>query len=476
MSSKDNYLMECFKADSSFARRGYKKEKEHPHRSKFQRDRDRTLYSKAFRRLKGKTQIFTTDNEDHLRTRLTHTLEVSQISTTISKILGLDIFLTEAIALGHDIGHTPFGHFGEEILNNILTGKEPMKVKECQYNKNLKPADKGFKHNWQSIRVLTNLERKTSEYNGLNLTDYTLWGILNHTGLSKAKNTFYIKRELNNSYYRDIFNDDTNKSWTVEGLIVRQADEIAQRHHDLEDGIITEILDRKGCIRKFRDCFKDYLDNTYYHYLLNEIKKNVDVSHIDYFLYPFSRIIIDLYVMNLIENTWENLSNLSSKYNISSSRDFHDKKETIFNKEGKEKILCLVDFNDKFKQKEEDFKKFLVDNILNSYYVHRMNGKSGFIIRNLFKAYLNNPQQLPNETIIYLYRFFHPYFLKRNLLKGTKICVSNLRDNLRSEKKNNRVFYRICLLRTVADYISGMTDNYALKQFEQLYYPAFLSI
>jgi dGTPase len=476
MSSKDNYLMECFKADSFFACRDYKKEKEHPHRSKFQRDRDRILYSKAFRRLKGKTQIFTTDNEDHLRTRLTHTLEVSQISTTISQILGLNIFLTEAIALGHDIGHTPFGHFGEDILKDILTGKETMRVKDCEYNKNLKPEDKGFKHNWQSIRVLTNLERKTSRYNGLNLTDYTLWGILNHTGLSNAKNTFYIKREFNSSYYRDIFNDDTNKSWTLEGLIVRQADEIAQRHHDLEDGIIAEILDRKGCIRKFWDCYKDYLDKTYYHYLLNEIKTNVDASHIDYFLYPFSRIIIDLYVMNLIENTWENLSNLSNKYNISNSRDFHEKKETIFHKEGKEKILCLVDFNDKFKQKEEDFKKFLIDSILNSYYVHRMNGKSGFIIRELFKAYLNNPQQLPNETIIYMYRFFHPRFLKRNLLKGTKICVSNLRDNLSSEKKNNRVYYRICLLRTVADYISGMTDNYALKQFQQLYYPAFLPI
>jgi len=143
--------------DSKHIRRPWPFEEEHKIRNKFQRDRDRILYSKAFRRLKGKTQIFPTDSEDHLRTRLTHTLEVSQIATTISNMLGLNIFLTEAIALGHDIGHTPFGHAGEDVLNEILTGEYKIRCgggeEEGIYNGDLGPDDIGFEHCWQSIEM-----------------------------------------------------------------------------------------------------------------------------------------------------------------------------------------------------------------------------------------------------------------------------------------------------------------------------------
>ena len=157
-------------------------------RNDFDRDRDRILYSKAFRRLSGKTQVFLSGKDDHIRNRLSHTLEVSQIARTITKSLELNESLTEAIAFGHDIGHTPFGHIGERTLNYIMSGCDKLRdFDDCLEN------DKGFKHNWQSIRVVTKLENKSKDYRGLNLTKYTLWGILNHSGLEnqECKSYYY---------------------------------------------------------------------------------------------------------------------------------------------------------------------------------------------------------------------------------------------------------------------------------------------
>ncbi|QXM05712.1 deoxyguanosinetriphosphate triphosphohydrolase [Crassaminicella indica] len=164
-------------------------------RTEYQRDRDRILHSKAFRRLKHKTQVFLSPEGDHYRTRLTHTLEVAQISRTIARALKLNEDLTEAIALGHDIGHTPFGHSGEKILNKI--------------HKN------GFKHNEQSLRVVEYLEKGKLGY-GLNLTYEVRDGILNHTG--------------------------ENEPSTLEGQIVRLSDRIAYINHDIDDAIRANIL------------------------------------------------------------------------------------------------------------------------------------------------------------------------------------------------------------------------------------------
>ena len=151
---------------------------EHEFRDKFQRDRDRILYSKEFRRLSGKTQIFVTGSDDNIRTRLTHTLEVAQIAETISRVLGLNVLLTNAIALGHDIGHTPFGHVGERTLNHIMNGC----FDYYGYNNELIDEEKGFKHNLQGVRVASFLEENSDKNDGgLNLTKYCLWGIQNHT-------------------------------------------------------------------------------------------------------------------------------------------------------------------------------------------------------------------------------------------------------------------------------------------------------
>lgn len=183
-----SYLSE-FAAKSSQILPRDRQESECPLRTPFQRDRDRILHSKSFRRLKHKTQVFFSPENDHYRTRMTHTLEVSQISRTIARALGMNEDLTEAIALGHDLGHTPFGHSGEYVLNSLIKG--------------------GFKHNEQSIRVVTKLEN-------LNLTQEVKNGILNHTG--------------------------SEKPFTVEGQIVKISDRVAYLNHDIDDAIRANII------------------------------------------------------------------------------------------------------------------------------------------------------------------------------------------------------------------------------------------
>ena len=177
-------------------------------RTEFQRDRDRILHSKSFRRLMHKTQVFLAPEGDHFRTRLTHTLEVAQIARTISRGLNLNEDLTEAIALGHDLGHTPFGHNGEEILNKIHLS--------------------GFKHNVQSLRVVDVLEN-TSSRRGLNLTQEVRDGIVNHTG--------------------------SKLPFTLEGQIVRISDRIAYINHDIDDAMRSGVIEMKDIPKSSLELF-----------------------------------------------------------------------------------------------------------------------------------------------------------------------------------------------------------------------------
>ncbi len=193
-------------AAKSFNSKGRReKEEPCPFRTDFQRDRDRILHSKAFRRLKSKTQVFYAPTNDHLRTRLTHTLEVAQIARTITKILNLNDDLAEAIALGHDLGHTPFGHSGEEALDLVVEG--------------------GFKHNKHSVRVAQEIEK-------LNLTYETVDGILNHTGGISPQT-------------------DGIAPQTLEGQVVRICDKLAYLTHDIEDAIIEGIIKKEDLPDEF---------------------------------------------------------------------------------------------------------------------------------------------------------------------------------------------------------------------------------
>jgi len=190
--NKEMETLSSFAAKSKYSRGRQKQEEPCTIRTDFQRDRDRIIHSKSFRRLKDKTQVFIAPEGDHFRTRLTHALEVAQISRTIARALNLNEDLTEAIALGHDLGHTPFGHAGEDALCKVVPG--------------------GFRHNFQSLRVVERLEQRT----GLNLTWEVRDGILNHTG--------------------DIVPS------TLEGQIVKIADRIAYINHDIDDAIRAGVI------------------------------------------------------------------------------------------------------------------------------------------------------------------------------------------------------------------------------------------
>ncbi len=203
---REEDMLSIFAARSSSSKGRLREEEKCLLRTEFQRDKDRIIHSKAFRRLMYKTQVFLPMEEDHFRTRLTHTLEVSQISRTIARGLNLNEDLTEAISLGHDLGHTPFGHAGENVLNRIHKG--------------------GFKHNEQSIRIVDILEDGHNKQ-GLNLTSEVRDGILNHTGAGIPL--------------------------TLEGQIVKISDRIAYINHDIDDGIRSKII-------KMEDLPKESLD------------------------------------------------------------------------------------------------------------------------------------------------------------------------------------------------------------------------
>lgn len=202
----------------------YEKEEECDIRTCFQRDRDRIIHSKAFRRLKHKTQVFISPEGDHFRTRITHTLEVAQIARTIASALFLNEDLTEAIALGHDLGHTPFGHLGEDVLNEIL--------------------EEGFHHNEQSVRIVQKIEKNGK---GLNLTKEVLDGILNHRGQGSPS--------------------------TLEGKIVQLSDKIAYINHDIDDAIRAGILKKqdlpKDCLDVLGETPKEIIN-----FLIRDIIKN----------------------------------------------------------------------------------------------------------------------------------------------------------------------------------------------------------
>ena len=297
-------------------------------------DRDRIIHSKSFRRLKHKTQVYIKTSSDHYRTRLTHTLEVAQIARTIGRGIGLNEDLIEAIALGHDIGHVPFAHNGEEVLNNILP--------------------KGFRHNENSIRVLTKIEKLGD---GLNLSAEVLDGILNHSGL-------YSK---------------FGKASTLEGQVVRYSDKIAYVNHDIDDSIRAGLLS------------EDMLPT--------DSIKILGSNH-------GSRI--DTLVKDCIYNTINNLDTGNIGVSLS------------------ERVgSSLV-----------KLRNFMFENIYKGEILKQERDKAQFVLTHVYKYYYNNPNAMPD--------FYKGIVADEGLDIG------------------------------VADYISGMSDDYCLMVFNNLYLPKFL--
>ena len=246
------------------------KEPTSPIRSPYQRDRDRIIHSSSFRRLKHKTQVFVNTEGDHYRTRLTHSMEVSQIARTLARSLGLNEDVSETLSLSHDLGHTPFGHAGEEVLNQCMKG----------YG--------GFNHNIQTLRIVTSIENKYYKFCGLNLTIETLDGLIKHNG--PIKNIDSYKKILN----KDLFNNKIsfNTFPTLEAQVAAISDDIAYNNHDLEDGLRAGLF----TIKKFSSIPQISK-------LINKHLKNIKNFRREIIISQIVRDLINLMVVDVIHAT-----------------------------------------------------------------------------------------------------------------------------------------------------------------------------
>jgi len=466
-------------------------------RNEFMRDRDRILYSKSFRRLSRKTQIFLPASDDHVRTRLTHSLEVAQIATISAQALGLDRDLTEAISLGHDIGHTPFGHTGERVLNLIATCCDSLGGLAPDLSVN----DMGFKHNLQGIRVTTDLDTLYQNISGLNLSNYTMWGIQNHTGKVWKKCGFRHKSQLNeyicnnpqnrhkkqcmhgsnheilnnNFYnkYENLLKINSNNSlghyaWSFEAFLVEKADEIAQRHHDIEDGLIAAVISLSDIYDWIDELIKPYFDKEEV-LIFSKISNNDEIEHT---IPKISKLIVGCLNKNLIKNSILNLKYFFNEYSIKSKNDFKNiysqlniDAELCTSSNEKIKIKEIISYPRQLQMDEKILKDKLKKEILNSYQVQRMDGKARYIIRQLAKAYLSNPQQLPNNVINQLFIMCYPD--KDNM---SYLTIGEQRawlNDMYFSSRNNEVSKN--LLRVICDFISGMTDDFAITEHSRLY-------
>ncbi len=313
-------------------------------RSPYQRDRDRILHSTAFRRLKHKTQVFVNTTGDHYRTRITHSLEVSQIARTLAKYFNLNEDLAETLSLAHDLGHTPFGHAGEEALN------------ECM------KKNGGFDHNIQTVRIVTLLENRYYNFKGLNLSIETLDGLVKHNG--PVKNKIKYNKILGKNFFKQKIN--FNNSPSLEAQIASISDDIAYNSHDLEDGLKANLF-------KLNDVKRIPILNVLLKKHINKIKK---YPH-DIVLRQIVREIIDEMVRDVIINTQKNIK----KNRIKSVKDIYKSK------------YPLVCFSNKMKKFDTNIKKFLKKNMYyNKNVIHKTNlGKK--IVKKLFFIIKKNPKK-----------------------------------------------------------------------------------
>ncbi len=344
-------------------------------RSEFQRDRDRIIHSTAFRRLEYKTQVFVNHEGDLFRTRLTHSIEVAQIARSLSRNLQLNEDLVEAISLAHDLGHTPFGHAGQDALNACMK----------DYG--------GFEHNLQSLRVVDALEQRYGAFDGLNLMFETREGVLKHCSLAHAK-------ELGEIGQRFI----DRKQPSLEAQLANLADEIAYNNHDIDDGLrsgllSTEQLEQVGLFLRYQSEVHKQFPGISGRRAINEIVRRM----------------INALVVDLIENSIKNIQEAG----VNSIADVRNAQP-------------LIAFSNPMKQEAQELKRFLRTNLYQHYQVNRMTSKARRIITDLFGIFMSEPQLLPNDY-----------------------QLQNEDIHLQARK--------------VADYIAGMTDRYAMREYRRLF-------
>ena len=352
-------------------------------RSVYQRDRDRILHSGAFRKLKYKTQVFVYHEGDYYRTRLTHSLEVAQIARSLSRSLGLNEDLAEALALAHDFGHTPFGHAGEEALDIMM-----------------QPYG-GFNHNDQTLRIITLLEQRYAEFDGLNLTWETLEGISKHNGPIFEDYSSTIQ-ELNRC-----FDLQLDLYGSLESQIASLADDVAYNAHDLNDGLragffsIDDLLDVPLLSANIKFLFEKY--------------PSISIGRL---IHELSRRTVNVMVDDILKETRSRLRDENPK----SSQDV---------REGKQPMAA---FSSVLRTQVAQLRSFLFQRMYRHYKVNRMANKAKSVITSLFELFMSEPSCLPSE-------WQHDSSHIKNASQA----------------------------RTVADYIAGMTDRYALLEYERLF-------
>ena len=312
-------------------------EDEHSYRSVYQRDRDRIIHSTAFRRLEYKTQVFVNHEGDYYRTRLTHSIEVAQIARSISRALCLNEDLSEAIALAHDLGHTPFGHSGEDALRILMKNHG------------------GFEHNIQGLRVVDILEKRYSQFSGLNLSWEVRESIAKHKLLSDDPNVIRF---------------DLSKQPLLEAKIVDIADSIAYDNHDIDDSLKAGLITENGLqeVELWRYA-KEKVREQY----SNLTKEMENIHTIKY--------LIDMEVTDLITHT----QSMIEEMKIKTTDDVQMCKER------------LVSFSPEISRKKLELQEFLQQNAYSHYRVVRMADKAKRFVEELFNAFIENPMQLPPE-------------------------------------------------------------------------------
>jgi dGTPase len=352
------------------------------YRSEFQRDRDRIIHSNAFRRLVYKTQVFVNHEGDLYRTRVTHSIEVAQVARSIARALHLNEPLIEAISLAHDLGHTPFGHAGQDALNKCMR----------DYG--------GFEHNLQSLRVVDTLEERYAEFAGLNLTFECREGILKHCSARKA-------RELGDVGERFLKRHQPG----LEAQIANLSDEIAYNNHDVDDGLRAGLIDVAALsdVRLFR---RQHEKVTRQYPGLGERR----------LIHEILRRMINYVVVDLIRTTQERLD-AASPASIDDVR---------------RRAKPLAGMSDEVREEHLELKKFLNEHLYRHYKVLRMTTKSRRVLTELFDAFMDDVNLMPTEH----------------------------RDAAHRAKQSHGDAGRA---RTVADYIAGMTDRYAILEHRRIF-------
>lgn len=443
---KDNQLDEIAQKNEYCKRQYDLKAPTSDGRGEYQRDFDRIVYSKSYRRLVDKTQIFSSSKGDHYRTRMTHTMIVCQIARSICNALNANQALTEAIAIGHDLGHTPFGHIGERTLNEIILKKDPNVG--------------GFKHNYQGIRVVSKLEKTYYEIDGIDLSYQVIEGIFKHTGQKDID----INAFVNDQSLKDYLHLDCKFSVTLEGQIVAIADEIAQRSHDIDDAFSSKLLSFNDFfaylkLSKFEDLYEEIENIINRH---NDFKKIGIIDDNELFATQISSAIVKYFINDVIEDSSVNIS----KYKDECLDEFNkehclSQRVVSFSKNGL--IICNY------------LEKMLNNKVLNSTEVSVSDQNASVIIESLFEAYYDNPRLLHNGTKEKIYNDFirvkNSTGSINNIIDLVNGSPCAIKDEFKRIKEHEDDEYKVkhkILVRDICDYIAGMTDSYAIAEYNKI--------